>query len=57
LKNKYGWFSSFIFLEIVMLHSSVTLSEAKEILSSPEVGFDKKNVQEMGIILKLDMIK
>jgi len=57
LKNQYGWFLSFLFLKIVMLHSSISSSYAKEILSSPELTFAQKSVQEMGVILKLNMIK
>jgi ubiquinone/menaquinone biosynthesis C-methylase UbiE len=57
LKKKYGWFLSFLFLKIVMLHSSITLSDAEEIISSLEVNFTQKTVQEKGVILKFYMIK
>jgi len=57
LKKKYGWFLSFLFLKIVMLHSSITLSDTEKIISSLEVNFTQKTVQEKGVILKLYMIK
>jgi ubiquinone/menaquinone biosynthesis C-methylase UbiE len=57
LKKKYGWFLYFLFLKIVMFHSSITSSDAKEIIYSLEVNFAEKSVQEKDVILKLQMIK
>lgn len=55
--NKYGWFFSFFFLNIVRAHSSVTLREVEEILSSPEISFSKKSVDDKWVILKLRLLK
>lgn len=57
VRRKYGWFLSFLFLKIVRAHSSVTLRGIEEILSSPEVGFSKKSVEDKGVILKLRLLK
>jgi len=57
VKKKYGWFLSFLFLNIVRAHSSMTLKNAEEILSSLGPGFSKKSVQGEGIILKFSLLK
>ncbi len=57
VRRKYGWFLSFIFLNIVRAHSSMTLRKVEEILSSPEIGFSKKNVDDKGVIFKVRLLK
>lgn len=57
VRQKYGWFLSFLFLKIVRAHSSISLKEAQEILSSVDATFSKKSVEEQGIILKLNLLK
>jgi len=57
IRRKYGWFLSFIFLNIVRAHSSLTLGEVEEILSSPKIGFSKKSIEDKGVILKLQLSK
>lgn len=57
LRKRYGWFLSFLLLNIIRAHSSVILREAEEILSSPEIGFSKKRVEDKGVMLKLRLLK
>jgi ubiquinone/menaquinone biosynthesis C-methylase UbiE len=57
LREKYGWFLSFWFLNIVRAHSSMSKSEIEKLLSSPEVPFSKKTIEDEGIILKLKLLK
>lgn len=57
VRSRYGWFLSFLFLNIVRAHSSVTLRAIEEILSSSEIGFSRKNVIDKGVILKLQLLK
>jgi len=57
LRDKYGWFLSFLFLNIVRAHSSVRRRDAEEILSSSEIVFSKKTVEDKGVILKLRLLK
>ena len=54
LRNRYGWFLSFLILYVVRLHSSVTL---QEVISLSETGFSKKGMEDRGIILKLRLVK
>jgi len=55
LRMKYGWFLSFL-LNIIRVHSSVTLKEVNDILSS-EIRFSRKSVEDKGVILKLRLLK
>ena len=57
VRKKYGWFISFLFLTVVRSHSSITLKEAEEILSSLEVNFAEKSTQTKGTVLKLQFLK
>ena len=57
LRKRYGWFLSFLFLNIVRLHSSVRSLDVQELLSSPELGFSSKRVEDIGIILKQQLTK
>jgi ubiquinone/menaquinone biosynthesis C-methylase UbiE len=57
IHRQYGWFLSFLFLKIVRAHSSITLKEAQGILSSLEVNYVQKSVEEQGVILKLQLLK
>jgi ubiquinone/menaquinone biosynthesis C-methylase UbiE len=57
VRKKYGWFLSFLFLTVVRSHSSITLKEAEEILSSLEVNFTEKSTQKKGALLKLQFMK
>lgn len=57
VRNKYGWFLSFLFLTVVRSHSSITYKEAEEILASLEVSFTEKSTQTKGAILKLKFLK
>lgn len=57
VRNKYGWFLSFLFLNIVRTHSSVIMREVEEIISSPEIGFSKRGVEDKGVILKIWLLK
>lgn len=55
LKEKHGWFLSFFFLNIVRPHSSVRRGDVEEILSSSEIIFSKKIVEDNGVMLKLSL--
>ena len=57
LRSRYGWFLSFLILYFVRLHSSVTLQEVRELVSSSKIGFSKKGMEDRGIILKLRLVK
>jgi ubiquinone/menaquinone biosynthesis C-methylase UbiE len=57
LRDKYGWFLSFWFLNIVRAHSSVKLKDVEKILSSPKILFSKKIVEDKGVMLKLRLLK
>ena len=57
VREKYGWFISFLFLNIVRMHSSVNLGKIEQIVSSPEISFDKKSVAGRGILVKLKLLK
>jgi ubiquinone/menaquinone biosynthesis C-methylase UbiE len=57
VRKKYGWFMGFIFLVVVRSHSSMTLKEAREILSALQVNFREKSVQTQGAVLKLQLVK
>ena len=57
IREKYGWFLSFVFLRLVRAHSSMTLKYAEEILSTLDVNFFKKSVQSKGLLLNLQMVK
>src|SRR4030042_1228914 len=41
LKDRYGWFLSFIVLYLVRLHSSVRLKEFQKIVSLPQINFSE----------------
>ncbi len=53
LRNRYGWFLSFLVLYFVRLHSSVRLQDVQEVISLSEIGFSEKSMEDRGIILKL----
>ena len=57
LKNRYGWFLSFLVLYFVRLHSSISSKQINEVLSSQEIGFSEKSVEARGIIVKLRLLK
>ena len=57
MRKKYGCFVSLFLLNIVKAHSAVRLRDVEELLSSPEIGFSKKSVEDKGIILKLWLSK
>ncbi len=56
VRRKYGWFLSFLLLNIIRIHSSITLKEIKEILSS-EIKFSKEIIEDKGVIFKLRLLK
>lgn len=56
-RNRYSWLLSSLFLYIVRLHSSVHAQEVQELLSSPELEFSSKRVEDRGIILKQELKK
>jgi len=57
VRQKYGWFLSFLLLRFVRAHSSMTLKQAKDILSSTDASFSKKSAQGRGVILDLQVVK
>jgi len=57
MRRKYGWFLSFLFLNIVRAHSSIELSYAEGVLSSVKANFSKKIVQGEGVIISLQLVK
>ena len=57
LRNRYGWFLSFIVLYFVRLHSSVGLQDIQEVISLSEIGFSEKTMDNRGIILKVRLLK
>lgn len=56
-RTKYGWFLAFLFLNVVRLHSSMSLKHAQELLSALDVNFSQKSVQGNGVILVLQFLK
>ena len=56
-RKRYGWLLSSLFLYIVRLHSSVRAQEVQELLSSPELNFSSKRVEDRGVILKQELKK
>jgi ubiquinone/menaquinone biosynthesis C-methylase UbiE len=56
-RKRYGWFLAFLFLNLVRAHSSITVREIDEILSSSEIRFSKRRVVDKGVILKLQLVK
>ena len=56
-RKRYGWLLSSLFLYIVRLHSSVNAQEVQKLLSSPELNFSSKRVEDRGIILKQELKK
>ena len=57
LRNRHGWFLSFLVLYFVRLHSSVRLQDIQEVISLSEIGFSEKSMEDRGIILKLRLLK
>ncbi len=57
LRNRYGWFLSFLVLYFVRLHSSVRFQDVQEVISLPEIRFSEKSMEDRGIILKLRLLK
>ena len=57
VRKRYGWFLSFLFLNIVRSHSSVTLREVEKVLAAPEIGFSEKGVPGTGVVLKICLRK
>lgn len=57
LRNRYGWFLSFLVLYFVRLHSSVRLQDVQEVISLSEISFSEKSMEDRGIILKLRLLK
>ncbi|WXG45691.1 MAG: class I SAM-dependent methyltransferase [Candidatus Atabeyarchaeum deiterrae] len=57
LKARYGRFMSFLLLNIVRAHSSMYLNEVEEVLSSSEIGFSKRNIEDRGVVIKLRLSK
>ena len=57
IRKKYGWFLSFLLLKFVRAHSSMTLKQAEDILSSVDAPFSKKSAQGRGVVLNLQVIK
>ncbi len=51
-RRRYGWLLSSLFLYVVRLHSSIGAKEVQELLSSPELYFSSKRVEDRGVILK-----
>lgn len=56
-RRRYGWLLSSLFLYIVRLHSSIGAKEVQELLSSPELKFSSKRVEDRGVILKQELKK
>jgi ubiquinone/menaquinone biosynthesis C-methylase UbiE len=57
LKDRYGWFLSFIVLYLVRLHSSVRLKEFQKIVSLPQLSFSEMTIEDRGLALKLRLLK
>ena len=57
VRRRYGRFLSFVLLTFVRSHSSMTLKQAEDILSSLRVHFSKRTVEGQGIVLKLELLK
>lgn len=56
-RGRYGWFLAFIFLNLVRVHSSVTMREIETILVSPELDFSRRKVVDKGVFLELKLVK
>ncbi len=54
-KKRYGLFF-YILLNLVKIHSSVTLKRVEEVLSK-EIGFSQKILEDKGILIKIKLIK
>jgi ubiquinone/menaquinone biosynthesis C-methylase UbiE len=57
LKDRYGWFLSFLVLYFVRLHSSVRLQEFQKIISSSQISFSEMGIEDRGLALKLRLLK
>lgn len=57
LRRKYGWLQSFVILNVVRVHSSLSLNRIEDILADPESAFSEKRVEERGALLKLTLGK
>jgi ubiquinone/menaquinone biosynthesis C-methylase UbiE len=56
-RKKYGLVLSFLFLTVVRSHSSVSLSKVKKIISFPKVKFQKKQVEDRGVMFRILLMK
>jgi len=57
LRRRYGRFVSFILINAVRPHSSISLKRVKDMLEDPSVNFREKSVEELGVMLKIELRK
>lgn len=57
IRKKYGRFASFFYLTVVRAHSSLSMKDAEDIISSSGIGFPDKSVIDRGLLLKLKLKK
>jgi hypothetical protein len=57
LRARYGKFMSFLLLNVVRAHSSMSLRQVEDILASPGTGFSESNVEDRGVVIKLLLSK
>ncbi len=56
-RRRYGWLVGVLFLRLVRAHSSVTLLEVETLLASPSLPFSQTAVKDLGVFLKLQLVK
>lgn len=57
VKEKYGWFLSFLILNFVRGHSSLSLKKIHEVRSYTNLGFSEITTEDRGLFVKLRMVK
>ena len=57
LKQKYGAFLSFMILNFVRAHSSVTSKQIEKVKSYTSLGFSKVTAEDRGMFVKLTLVK
>lgn len=57
IRQRLGLIPSFIILRIVRLHSSITWEYAQQLISSPELAFSQRDIEDKGYLLKIILKK
>jgi ubiquinone/menaquinone biosynthesis C-methylase UbiE len=57
LKKKYGWFLSFLIVNFIRGHSSISLRKIQQVQSYKDIGFSEIVAEDKGAFVKLRLIK